>query len=70
MVLATRGWKVLLLDKQEFPREKVCGDGLIADAENCFSRLGLLGVIDRHAYRMSRSSVFSPSRHEVEVRGE
>ncbi|MGB9521887.1 MAG: FAD-dependent oxidoreductase, partial [Anaerolineales bacterium] len=22
------GWKVLLLDRFQFPREKVCGDGL------------------------------------------
>ena len=30
--MARHGLRVLLLEKTEFPREKVCGDGLIPDA--------------------------------------
>src|SRR5690348_10155122 len=32
--LARRGHRTLLLDKEEFPRDKVCGDGLIADRKS------------------------------------
>jgi flavin-dependent dehydrogenase len=30
--LARAGFKVLLVDQHDFPRDKVCGDGLIPDA--------------------------------------
>lgn len=69
-LLAGRGWNVLLVDKMRFPREKVCGDGLIADAVNCMRRIGVLEVIDRYAFKTDRSAVFSPSRYEVEVHGD
>ncbi|MEW6668785.1 MAG: NAD(P)/FAD-dependent oxidoreductase [Thermodesulfobacteriota bacterium] len=40
---AERGLRVLLLDRRQFPREKICGDGLSRD---CFSHLRRLGVLD------------------------
>jgi len=38
--LASYGWPVLLLDRDRFPREKVCGDGLIADSLGALERAG------------------------------
>ncbi len=40
--LARRGRRVLLADRHPFPREKVCGDGLIPDALRALERAGLL----------------------------
>lgn len=39
--LARRGLDVLLLDKAEFPRDKVCGDGLTPRATKQLIRLGI-----------------------------
>lgn len=39
--LAARGFRVLLLDKEGFPREKICGDGIAPRAVHALYRLGL-----------------------------
>jgi geranylgeranyl reductase family protein len=41
-------WQVVLIDKDEFPRDKVCGDGLGPHAVNEISRLGADGVLGEH----------------------
>ena len=43
--LARQGWQVVLVDQHAFPRDKVCGDGLIPDAHRALDRLGLLGEV-------------------------
>jgi len=68
--LATGGHRVLLLDREDFPRDKVCGDGLIPDALRALGRAGIEDEIRRRGHGMKRSSVFSPSRIEVEVPGD
>ncbi len=42
--LAEQGVGVVLLDRARFPRDKVCGDGLLPDA---FAPLARLGVLDQ-----------------------
>lgn len=69
-MLSRRFSSVLLIDKAAFPREKVCGDGIIADATNCLRRLDLLDLVDKHAHRVSDSSVFSPSRIQLDLPGD
>ena len=44
-VLARAGIDVLLIDQQDFPREKICGDGLIADAHAALQRLGAYDAV-------------------------
>jgi len=39
--LAVAGFDVLLVDQHDFPRDKVCGDGLIPDAHAALRRLGV-----------------------------
>ncbi len=39
--LARQGLQVQLVDQQAFPRDKVCGDGLIPDAHHALQRLGV-----------------------------
>jgi geranylgeranyl reductase family protein len=68
--LAARHHRVLLLDRKRFPREKVCGDGILSDALRCLDTIGLGDKIRSMGRRISACSLFSPSRHEVVIRGE
>jgi flavin-dependent dehydrogenase len=42
--LAAKQYRVLMLDRKEFPREKVCGDGLLPDALCCLDTIFKLYV--------------------------
>src|SRR4030095_8031556 len=68
--LARAGYAVLVLDRQAFPREKVCGDGLIADTIAALDRLGALDAVRQRAYRATVTSIYSPSRIRVDLPGE
>ncbi len=68
--LAQAGRSVLLLDKEPFPREKVCGDALIPDALNALRRAGLYQRISEASHRVSVLSAFSPHNIRVDVPGE
>lgn len=68
--LARGGHRVLLLDKERFPRDKVCADGLVADAIRCLRRAGLYDTVRAAAQQADRAVVFSPSRHTFKVPGE
>jgi geranylgeranyl reductase family protein len=63
--LARRGRRVLLADRAPFPREKVCGDGLIPDALHALARAGLLDAVRREAHAVGRIALFSPRQREV-----
>ena len=39
--LARAGLDVVLVDQHDFPRDKVCGDGLIPDTHAALKRLGV-----------------------------
>lgn len=68
--LARRGHRTLLLDKDPFPRDKVCGDGLIADAVRCLTRAGLYDEIRTRSFKSQLGTVYSPSRICFDVPGE
>lgn len=67
--LAERGADVRLIDRHRFPREKVCGDGLISDAQRALDRAGLLDQVVAEGYCVERSTVFSPGRIEADFHG-
>ena len=46
ILLAERGWSVLLLDKAAFPRPKICGEYLSPEASRVLDRLGVLKDVD------------------------
>lgn len=50
--LARAGHDVLLADRHAFPRDKVCGDGLIPDAHAALRRLGVLDEVMALARRL------------------
>lgn len=64
--LASLGHHVLLVDKRRFPREKVCGDGLVTDALNCLQRMGLRERVESLGHQSTIGRVFSRSRIEYE----
>ena len=68
--LARAGSCVLLLDRQGFPRDKVCGDGLIADALGSLGRLGVLAEVRRRGRTLPGTAIYSASRHRIDIAGE
>ncbi|GAT71194.1 geranylgeranyl reductase [Planomonospora sphaerica] len=56
--------RVLLLDREDFPRDKACGDGIAAHGRDELARLGLPGLIDDHR-PTRRLEVVSPGGERV-----
>ena len=67
--LARAGFKVLLVDQHEFPRDKVCGDGLIPDAHTAFGRLGVHQEVMRAAQRATHVACIAPRGGRIDVPG-
>ena len=67
--LAAAGHQVLLLDKDHFPRNKVCGDGLLTDAVKCLDAAGVGENVRRYGHVMHQVNMFSPSGIEIELPG-
>ncbi|MBI4551696.1 MAG: geranylgeranyl reductase family protein [Candidatus Latescibacteria bacterium] len=65
--LAAQGYRVLIVDKHRFPRDKVCGDGLIPDAIQSLRRIGLYERVREIGYQTDRGVVFSPSQIDVTI---
>ena len=68
--LAAGHRRVLLLDRKKFPREKICGDGLLPDALRCLDAIGAGEIVRAAGHKISTSVFTSPSRNEVEIPGE
>jgi len=45
ITLARAGREVLIIDQHDFPRDKICGDGLIPDALQALTQLGVLDQV-------------------------
>lgn len=65
MQLARKGLRVVALERHAFPRDKVCGDALIADALRVLERVGALQRVRDRSHASTRLSVYSPSGIEV-----
>ena len=65
--LARQGRRVLLLDRQEFPRDKTCGDGLSPEAVRILDQLGLVDLAPKRGFRIDSVSVTSPSGASFEA---
>ena len=63
--LAKAGRRVLLCDRATFPRDKTCGDGLIADSLAALRTLGLEEDVRNESCGASRLLVISPGGVEV-----
>jgi len=58
--LAARGMRVILCDRAAFPRDKVCGDALIADSLAVLDRLGLGERVAARAATATALDVMTP----------
>jgi menaquinone-9 beta-reductase len=68
--LAREGVDVVLVDQHDFPRDKVCGDGLIPDAHAAFARLGVLDAVRAVAQPVRHVRCVAPRGGHVDVPGE
>ena len=67
--LARQGLDVVLVDQHDFPRDKVCGDGLIPDAHHALQRLGVLGEVMAQARAVAHVGCVAPRGGRVDVPG-
>ena len=67
--LARQGWQVVLVDQHDFPRDKVCGDGLIPDAHHALQRLGVHGEVMAQAQPVAHVGCVGPRGGRVDVPG-
>ncbi|MDB5931462.1 MAG: geranylgeranyl reductase [Polaromonas sp.] len=67
--LAKAGLDVVMIDQHVFPRDKICGDGLIPDAHRALARLGVLDEVMRQAHPSGFVSCISPRGGRVDVPG-
>ncbi len=68
-LLARAGVDVVLVDQHAFPRDKVCGDGLIPDAHRALRRLGVLDEVMAQAQPVTHAGLISPRGIRVDVPG-
>ena len=67
--LARAGREVLLVDQHDFPRDKVCGDGLIPDTHAALRRLGVLDEVLALATRVNEVRFVGPRGGHVDIPG-
>ena len=67
--LAREGFDVVLVDQHNFPRDKVCGDGLIPDAHAALQRLGVYAEVQAAAQRVSHVACIGPRGGRIDVPG-
>lgn len=69
-VLAQAGCDVLVVDAQAFPRDKVCGDGLVPDTHAALRRLGVHDRVMQRARPAAAAQCVAPSGQAIDVPGE
>ena len=69
LTLARAGLAVVLVDQHAFPRDKVCGDGLIPDAHNALRKLGVLDEVMAQAQASGFVGCIGPRGGRVDVPG-
>ncbi len=67
--LAKAGVDVVLVDQHNFPRDKVCGDGLIPDAHAALKRLGVYDEVMAMAQPATHVACIAPRGGRVDVPG-
>ena len=67
--LARRGIGVVLVDRSPFPREKVCGDGLLEDSLEILGAAGVAALPQNRAHRIDRVRFSAPDGREFLLEG-
>jgi geranylgeranyl reductase family protein len=69
ITLARAGLDAVLVDQHPFPRDKVCGDGLIPDAHKALARLGVLDAVLALAQPATHVGCIGPRGGRIDVPG-
>ncbi len=69
ITLARNGLDVVLVDQHSFPRDKICGDGLIPDAHRALAELGVLDDVMQRAQAAQFVRCTSPRGRQLDVQG-
>jgi len=69
MELARQGVSVLVTDRSHFPREKVCGDGLLEDSVQILESVGLGSAVQEKAHPIRSILFVAPNGKECELEG-
>jgi geranylgeranyl reductase family protein len=67
--LARAGLDVLLVDQHDFPRDKICGDGLIPDSHAALKKLGVYDEVAALAQPVQHVRCVGPRGGAVDVPG-
>ena len=67
--LAAGGLDVLLADQHTFPRDKICGDGLIPDTHAALRRLGVYEEVAAQAQPVRHVRCIGPNGRHIDVPG-
>ena len=67
--LARAGVDTVLVDQHDFPRDKVCGDGLIPDAHHALKRLGVHDEVMAAAQASQHVACIGPRGGRIDVPG-
>lgn len=66
--LGKKGYKVLLLDRQKFPRDKTCGDAISGKSIGVLKELGLTHEVEAAPHGLVKGVLFSaPNKAVVQV---
>ena len=70
ITLARAGRQVLLIDQHDFPRDKICGDGLIPDAMLALEQLGLTAQVHALAKPIKGLTCHGPRGGSLDIPGD
>ena len=70
MELARQGIDVLVVDRSQFPREKICGDGLLEDSLQILESVGLSSAVKEKAHTIRSILFVAPNGTECELEGD
>jgi geranylgeranyl reductase family protein len=68
--LARQGIGVVLVDRSAFPREKVCGDGLVKESLEILAEVGIGNSVSERSHRIDRIRFWAPNGRELRLDGE
>ncbi len=68
IALASRGWRVALLEKQTFPRDKLCGEFISPEGVSDFARLGVRpALLEKKPAPVQRVRVTLSADHQARI---